>query len=72
MSKRDDGERHSWHGMNQPKPRLPYYFHASKRLSAGIGLNVILIALMAGAIAGWWLAEPAKCASIGTFKIGWC
>jgi hypothetical protein len=25
-------ERRSWHGMNQPKPRLPYYFHTSKRL----------------------------------------
>jgi hypothetical protein len=24
--------RKSWHGLNQPKPRLPYYFRSSKRL----------------------------------------
>jgi hypothetical protein len=28
----DDGERRSWHGMNQPKPKLPCYFRATKRL----------------------------------------
>ena len=27
-----DTERRSWHGMNQPKPRLPYYLRPSKRL----------------------------------------
>ena len=29
-----DTERRSWHGMNQPKPRLPYYFRTSKRLKS--------------------------------------
>ena len=32
--KGDDGERRSWHGMNQPKPKLPYYFRTSKRLKS--------------------------------------
>ena len=30
----DDGERHSWLGFRQAKPRLPYYFRPSKRLKS--------------------------------------
>lgn len=29
-----DSERRSWHGMNQPKPRLPSYLHPTKRLKS--------------------------------------
>jgi hypothetical protein len=28
----EGGERRSWHGFGQPKPKLPYYFARSKRL----------------------------------------
>jgi endonuclease YncB( thermonuclease family) len=28
----DNGERRGWHGMNQPRPRLPDYLRPSKRL----------------------------------------
>lgn len=29
----DEGPvRKSWHGLNQPKPKLPYYFRTKKRL----------------------------------------
>lgn len=81
--------------MNQPKPKLPYYFHTSKRLkgldefeppvwkggvkfgeranlSAPTWMNVILISVLVGGAIGWWLAQPNQCASIGSFKIGWC
>lgn len=26
--------RTSWFGMNQPRPKLPYYFHSKKRLKS--------------------------------------
>ena len=32
LSNGNDGERRSWHGMNQPRPKLPYYFRTTKRL----------------------------------------
>jgi hypothetical protein len=28
----DEPVRMSWFGMNQPRPKLPYYFHTKKRL----------------------------------------
>lgn len=30
----DEPVRTSWHGMGQPKPKLPYYFRTSKRLKS--------------------------------------
>ena len=34
MKSGDDDERRTWHGMNHPKPKLPYYLRPSKRLKS--------------------------------------
>jgi hypothetical protein len=31
---RDEPVRTSWHGLNQPKPKLPYYLRSTKRLKS--------------------------------------
>lgn len=31
---KDDGERRSWHGFGQPRPKLPAYLRPSKRLKS--------------------------------------
>jgi hypothetical protein len=78
----DEPVRASWHGMNQPKPRLPSYLRVKDRnevTAPGVARDTIrwLVGFAIAAIitiSAWrWLFGNATCAElIAGFKIGWC
>lgn len=75
-----DTERRTWHGMNQPKPRLPYYFRSDDEVTLRGVLREVAGFLVMFAIAAvivvsaWnWLYGSQTCVElVRGFKMGWC